>query len=192
MKLKTWTRIVFLMAVAGLLSMASICRAQDQQVSFTATLTTEVDQTTVKTVTITNATIINAIVASGSFPGLKAKDCAVVIENSSQQPIDVINTSNNDTLLAQIAVSPNNSTSSGVEFDTKTQLVVTFTLTPFNISLPGVAATQTATLTCKIHEGLKNANARTLLYTFSGGNSFGNVGATYIQGTIKSGPKFFQ
>ena len=160
-------------------------------VNISASLSTETvsgSTYSIHTTHVSNHSIVEAILATGTAGTLKPSGLAVVFNNEAQ--LEVINTANGN-VVALLAETGSNAVASAIASGSLSKLSAVETTNDYEFTLPGVANVipTSIRLTAKIDQ-----NAETLsrmLITFSGGQGTLVPGATCIQGTIRQTGKVY-
>jgi len=176
----------------ALLSIPSLCHAQLYAANISASLSTQVvtgTNYTIHTVPVTNATFINAILQSGSYPGLKAKDFAIVYTNRSTQQVEVINLSASNEVVEVIAVTGSNSSFNALQSGTDVKGKALIAVTDYEFTLPGVEGTVVTSAVLKDTYTEFGDALQSFSFSFVGASGEYTAGSVFLQGTITKGTK---
>jgi len=183
---------------AMLLAAVATGRAQSAfGLQLNGVLTTEVATTTgtgFKSTPVNNNTIIAAVIASSTVPGLTKKDFALVMGNPNGKfgVVGVIKISGtNLTEVALIGTPESSGTETGIGEISKNGKTTTFRgmFLPYDFTLPGVSGTDIGgTLFSAAIESGTNLKRASFSFVTGNGN---DMGATLFQGTMHLNGKNF-
>ena len=158
-------------------------------------LTTQVATTPtpkVKVTPVSNATIIDALIASGGAPGIPKKSREVAYAEGLSNTLEVINTVSNNEVVATLRTPNFPSTESFTDAQSKPGAADKFRLAnpDFEFTLPGVSGTQ-ITMATESFVITGGTHIKTLAISFFGGQGSGKNGSTEFIGTAHSTGKYF-
>jgi hypothetical protein len=140
-----------------------------------------------------NHTITNAIFATGTTGAPKASDLAIVFGGTGIAVINTASTSSTNKIIATIAMTGSNNTSSGELFSsTKSAVKVTVSQTDLEFTLPGVPNVQITNFRLSEKVDFATGVMSKFLISFFGGYSASSIaGSTLFQGTLMQDGKVY-
>jgi hypothetical protein len=202
--MKTLLTLALILAVTIFAETKSMAVSTLYGANLSGVLTTEVltSSTTSKYVTtvVNNATVINALLKTGTSGVLRASDMAIVYAGEGFG-LDVINVSN-DALLYQLAVSGTNQTRSTAILAPKANVsYYTIPLSDIEFTIPIVEGTNPPIFTGPLVTNwflqetvdlvATTSQIRVVTVSFNGGSGAGGGGSTIFRGTITFSGKHY-
>lgn len=145
--------------------------------------------TTVQTAPMTNASILKALVASGSAGSLKESDMDIVM-NTSNIEVDVIAKTTHEVIMNLGQAGGKYGGLSDTIDETKTKSTVTVAATGYTVSLPGLTLPQNTNIFTHVTVVKSGGEAAVIFLSFVGGETLGN-GSHFVQGTIRKANKVY-
>ena len=156
-------------------------------------LTTQVSETPgakFKITPISNASIIDALIASGAATGIPKKNLALVHSGGIANLLTVINTGSNNAVIATIKPPTFFDTLTDVMRKPSAAETLRATNPNYQFTIPGVTNTQTTMATEKFVV-VSGTHIKTISIKFFGGAGTGVPGSTKFVGTAHSTGKYF-